>query len=169
MILSTLEGWYGVYYEDGGDVIGFWGLSLPEMNHRFMINGRTLYTWCAWDSLFIPEIIQKTAYVESTCPITGSKICLTVSPNQLEKIEPTGAVMSLLTPEVAKFRENVILNFCHYVHFIFSAESGHEWISQNKGTFLLSIHDAFILGHIKNQGRFNKTIKKSTLNWRENQ
>jgi len=160
VVKSTLKEWYGVYYDDSGDVVGFWGLALPEMNHRFMINGKTLYTWCAWDSLFIPELIQRTSQVESTCPVSGNKICLTVSPNKIEKVEPNGAVMSLITPEVRKIREDVIVNFCHYVHFFYSSNLGEEWISQNAGTFLLSIHDAFSLGHLKNLGRFNKEIKK---------
>jgi len=159
VVKSTLKEWYGVYFDDSGDVIGFWGLALPEMSHRFILNGKTLYTWCAWDSLFIPNLIQRTAHVESTCPVSGKKIYLTVSPKQLKKIEPTGAVMSLITPEAAKIRENVIMHFCHYVHFFYSRDLGHEWISQNQGTFLLSIHDSFALGHMKNQGRFNKIFK----------
>jgi alkylmercury lyase len=159
-VKTTLKEWYGVYYDECGEVIGFWGLAVPEMNHRFMIDGKTLYTWCAWDSLFIPELIQKTAQIESICPVSGNKICLTVSPIQIEKFEPTGAVMSLLIPEAAKIRQNVIMNFCHYVHFFYSSDLGHEWISQNERTFLLSIHDAFSLGHMKNKGRFNKVIKK---------
>jgi alkylmercury lyase len=158
VVQSILKEWYGVYFDERGDIIGFWGLALPEMIHRFILNGKTLYTWCAWDSLFIPDLIQKTAQVESPCPVSGKKVYLTVSPNHIEKMEPTGAVMSLLTPEAAKVRENVIMHFCHYVRFFYSHDLGHEWISQNRGAFLLSINDAFSLGHIKNKGRFNKII-----------
>jgi alkylmercury lyase len=41
------------------------------MHHRFEINGLTLWTWCAWDSLFIPEILAQTARVASRDPETG--------------------------------------------------------------------------------------------------
>jgi hypothetical protein len=31
-------------------------LAATAMHHRFEVDGRALSTWCAWDSLFIPEI-----------------------------------------------------------------------------------------------------------------
>src|SRR5216684_4315108 len=43
-VRETLSQWPGVYYDDTGAVIGFWGLALPEMSHRFQVDGRTLYT-----------------------------------------------------------------------------------------------------------------------------
>src|SRR3989442_9036358 len=42
------------YTDKQGRIIGFGGLAVREMPHRFKVDGRTLYTWCAWDSLFIP-------------------------------------------------------------------------------------------------------------------
>ena len=146
----------GIYCNAEGDVIGFWGLALPETDHRFVIEGRPLYTWCAWDSLFIPQIIQKTADVESTCPVTGDKIRLTISPEKVEKLEPPGAVMSFVTPEAAKIREDVVQHFCHYVHFFYSAEAGLKWTSENDGTFILSIEEAYQLGRKKNQVQFRE-------------
>jgi len=121
---NILNKWPGVYYNEDNYIIGYWGLALPKMSHRFAINGHTLYTWCAWDSLFIPEIINKTAHVESTCPVTGRKIQLTVTTDGIEKLNPASAVMSFVTPESFKIRENVISNFCHYIHFFISSEAG---------------------------------------------
>ena len=43
------------------------------MSHRFEVAGRTLYTWCAWDSLFLPQILGQEAEVESTCPLTAAE------------------------------------------------------------------------------------------------
>ena len=47
-----------VYPDDKGRVLGFGGLAAAQMQHRFDVRGRTLWTWCAWDSLFIPEILD---------------------------------------------------------------------------------------------------------------
>ena len=44
-----------IYCDDQGRVLGFAGLAATAMHHRF-VDGRALSTWCAWDSLFIPEI-----------------------------------------------------------------------------------------------------------------
>jgi hypothetical protein len=36
----------------------------------------------------------------------------------VEAVRPQTTVASFVTPERAKVEENVVLNFCHYVHFI---------------------------------------------------
>ncbi|HWP48513.1 MAG TPA: alkylmercury lyase MerB [Candidatus Limnocylindrales bacterium] len=158
VVNDILSRWWGIYYDEKDRIIGFWGLTLKPMSHRFEVNGHTLYTWCAWDSLFIPEIIQKTARVESTCPVTGAKIRLTVTPKDVKQLDPAGAVMSFITPEAAKIRENVIANFCHYVYFFSSAEAGTTWISKTPGTFLLSIDEAYYLGRKKNEFQFKEAL-----------
>jgi alkylmercury lyase len=55
---------YAAFYDDQGAVIGFGGLTVAEMPPRcFRVEGQVLYTWCAWDALFIPGILVKTAEV----------------------------------------------------------------------------------------------------------
>lgn len=142
--------WPGVYDDDGGRIVGYWGLALPEMDHRFEVGGQRLYTWCAWDSLFIPQILQTTARVESRCPETGCTIQLTVGPEGVEYLDPADIVMSFVVPDESKLRQDVIQHFCHYVHFFHSKEAGERWISQHPGVVLLSIEDAFELGRKKN-------------------
>jgi hypothetical protein len=41
--------------------------------------GVTLYAWCAWDTLFIPELLGRTARVESSC-LETKKVRLSVAP-----------------------------------------------------------------------------------------
>lgn len=60
---------------------------------------RTLYTWCAWDALIYPPILDRTAEVESTCPASGETIRLTVTPDGVESIDPSGAVLSFPDPD----------------------------------------------------------------------
>src|SRR5437879_5369419 len=57
-----------IYRDDEGRVLGFGGLAAAPMHHRLEVDGRTLWTWCAWDSLFIPEILGKRARVVSPDP-----------------------------------------------------------------------------------------------------
>ena len=49
----------GVYLDDSDRVIGFWGLTIQPMAHRLLVDDRVLYAWCAWDTLFLPELIGK--------------------------------------------------------------------------------------------------------------
>ena len=60
--------WPGVFLDEAQRVIGFWGLALPEMQHRYRVGERQLYTWCAWDTVFITPILNQVAEVESRCP-----------------------------------------------------------------------------------------------------
>ncbi len=98
---EILGQWPGVYYDGDGSVIAFWGLALPEMPHRFEVGGRTLYTWCAWDSLFIPEVLGKTARVTSADPVTKETISLVVGPDGVKEISPATTVVSFLTSRPA--------------------------------------------------------------------
>lgn len=64
LVEKRLAEWPGVFLRDGA-VIGFWGLALPEMSHRFEIEGKALHTWCAYDALFLPELIGQGAVKRS--------------------------------------------------------------------------------------------------------
>ena len=152
IVSEILDGWSGFHYEDNdGSSVGFLGLALQKMPHRFEVNGRTLYTWCAWDSLFIPEIIKETARVESTCQATGDRIRLTVSPDGVKEVDPAGTVMSFLIPDADKVNENVMASFCHFVHFFSSADVGQEWASEREGIWLVSVDEAYELGRRLNE------------------
>ena len=58
VIDNVLNKWLGVYFDDDAQIIGYWGLTLTPTSHRLLIDSQKLYTWCAWDSLFIPEILR---------------------------------------------------------------------------------------------------------------
>lgn len=154
-VKSILDSWPGVYYDDNQEIHGYWGLAIPKMNHSFKVDGQQLYTWCAWDALFIPQIINKTAYVESTCPVTNTKINLTVTPEGIVENSPENIVVSMINPDAGKFNEDVIKNFCHFIYFFSSENAGKEWISKNEGTFLLTLKETQELSKAKNYQQYN--------------
>src|SRR5881628_643284 len=39
-------------------IVGIMGLSLNEHPHRFVVNGVSLTTWCAEDTLFLPVLLK---------------------------------------------------------------------------------------------------------------
>ena len=75
---SALKGF--VYPDPQGRVAGFFGLATKPTHHRFTLEGRTLWTWCAGDSLFLPELLGETAEVESRDPEGGELVRLRISP-----------------------------------------------------------------------------------------
>jgi alkylmercury lyase len=144
-----------VYADDKRRVLGFGGLAAAPMHHRFEVEGRTLWTWCAWDSLFIPEILGRSARVTSPDPETGEIVRLVVRPDRIESAVPDGAVVSFIRPEARVFATsaaNVMAKFCHFVFFFSSRASGERWAAQHPDTFLYSLDVAFALAK-----RFNAT------------
>lgn len=148
---DIINAWPGVFKNNEGDLIGYWGLALTEMTHQIQINDNTLYNWCAWDSLFIPPLLDKTAEITSICPVTQKKIKLKVSREGVDYI-PSSAVMSFVKPQSGiKFDENVIVNFCHKIYFFSSESAAHKWEAENPETSIISIEEAFGLGQKKNE------------------
>ena len=157
-VKNITDEWPGIYYNDDSRIVGYWGLTTQEMGHRLKIDGITTYTWCAWDALFIPHIIGKTAEVESRDPVTKNTIKLTVTPTDgISNVTPSEAVISFLFPDTAEVMADVISSFCHYILFFESNSSAKKWISENEKKeelWILPIDEAFLLGLRKNEMQY---------------
>jgi len=149
-----LEKWPSVYHDNIGNVIGFWGLSIGEMPHKLLINGRELYAWCAWDTLFLPALLGSTTQISSCCSQSGKIIKLTIDPACIASVDPQTAVLSFITPDENGIREDVINNFCHSVLFFASPALGEQWVAEHPGTFLISVENAFELAQMINYQKF---------------
>jgi alkylmercury lyase len=150
-----------VYADDKGRVRGFGGLAATAMHHRFEVNGRALSTWCAWDSLFIPEILGRPARASSVDPESGEIIRLVITSERIESVEPIGTLMSFIRPDAHAFgtsAANVMTKFCHFIFFFASRSSGERWVDRNPGTFLLSLDDAFGLAKRFNANNFGSEL-----------
>jgi len=137
------------YADNEGRIIGFGGLAVREMPHRFKVDGRTLYTWCAWDSLFIPGLLGLEAEVESPVPGSTARVRLRVAPDEVKHVEPRSAVMSFLLPSAQTFQADVLkamASFCHYIFFFPDPEMAAAWTSSHPDTTVISVPDAFELG-----------------------
>ncbi|MGH8675649.1 MAG: alkylmercury lyase MerB [Burkholderiales bacterium] len=162
-VRDALRSWHGVQFDSAGSVVGYWGLTLSNTKHRLRVNGQSLYTWCAWDTLFIPTILDADAEVESTCPVSGEIVALRVTPRGVEPSGNADAVVSFVAPQKAKIEENLIKNFCHFVHFFATKENGRKWVSEHPGTLVLTIEEAWELGRRKNAAQYSRVLKSDFL------
>jgi alkylmercury lyase len=153
-----------LFRDDRGRVIGFMGLSVIEMgHHRVHIDGRALSAWCAWDTLFLPELLGRTAGVTSRCPITGEEISLiTVGLAGVADLHPAETVVSFMVPE-EPIGDDVIRSFCHFVHFFASEQAGRQWTIARDGAFLLSVADAYQLGRLTNRAAFGAALGSNPI------
>lgn len=112
--------------------------------------GEPIYAWCALDPFLIVPVIRRSAKVESTDPITGETITMTVMPDGVRAVSPPSTVVSFLVPD-KPFDQDAIQNFCHYVLTFASRDSAEQWTSksetgeacQREGIILLPMADAF--------------------------
>jgi alkylmercury lyase len=146
VVVATLKAWPGVFWDGQSRVVGFWGLAIPEMDHRFQAeNGKPMYAWCALDPFLIVPVIRRPARVESNDPVTSELITMTVTPQGIKDLSPATAVVSFLAPN-KPFDFDVIESFCHYVLNFASRESAERWASARDGIVLLPAAEAFEVG-----------------------
>jgi len=158
---GILDRWPGVFADSQRRIVGYWGLALPAAYaspHKLTIRGRKLSAWCAWDTLFLPQLLGQSAEIESACPTQGTTVRLTVSPERVERVQPVGARMSFLLPDAAAVQKDVVSTFCHFIHFFASRQAGESWAAQHSETFLLSIEEAYVLARRKNELQYGEIL-----------
>jgi len=139
--------------DSDGNVVGIAGLSQNQHPHRFTVNGIRLATWCAWDSLFLPVMLQQTALVSSQCPTTGETIRMTITPQGVTSKHPASAVISIVIPQPTtsglESVEEIWTTFCHHIHLFASPQAAQEWVAaQGQQIAILTIEEAFELGRL---------------------
>jgi alkylmercury lyase len=153
-----LAAWPGVYYDDERRVVGYWGLTITPMTHRLRVDGRELYAWCAWDTLFLPALLGRTIAVGSVCRASGDPVRLNVGPRGVESAEPERIAVSFLVPDTDAVRADVIASFCHYVHFFSSADGARPWLAQHPEAFLLGLDEAYEVGRRGTRARYTGAL-----------
>jgi len=158
-----LDDWPGVFSDVERRIVGYWGLSIPKAYgspHTIKMNGQMLSAWCAWDTLFLPQLVGHTAEIESVGPAAGNEIVrLTVTPARVERVEPVGAQMSILLPDAQEMQKDIVSSFCHFVHFFPSRQAAENWTAKHAGTFLVSIHEAHVLARLKNEAQYHEVLR----------
>lgn len=87
----------GFEFDADGKIVGA-ALTTRQTPHSVALEDKQLFAWCALDTLFIPGLLGETAEIESTCPVSITKIRLTVAPDGVTALEPAEAVISIVLP-----------------------------------------------------------------------
>jgi alkylmercury lyase len=157
----VLDGWPGVFSDSERRIIGYWGLSIAgayTSPHQLAIDGQKLSAWCAWDTLFLPQLLGKPAKVESRSPGPGGAVKLIVTPTEVDNVEPEDAHVSFLMPDAAEAQKDIVTAFCHFVHFFPSRPAGEAWAAQHPGTFILSVAEAHAIARRKNRAQYGEAM-----------
>ena len=146
-LAAALARWPNVERDEHGRVVAFSGLSLTPTPHRFTVAGQRLYTWCAWDTLFLPAMLDQSAHVESNCPVSGHAVRLTAEPSGFRDVHP-GDVWVSFPPAAATSTTDITGTFCCHVHFLAGRAAANQWLSKHAGATVLALPEAFELGRL---------------------
>ncbi len=141
-VVGRLSSWPNVERDEAGQVVAFSGLTLRPTAHGFRVGTRRLHTWCAWDTLFLPALIGSSIAVGSTCPATAEAITLAATPNDVQRVQPASAVLSIRHPDDG-FSADTRASFCRHAHFLASEDAFARWAGRADGTCAVSIDDGF--------------------------
>ena len=146
----------GGEFDEEGRVLGN-ALTLKPTPHRFVVNGRSLYAWCALDTIFLPGLLAETAEVESTCPITGEIIRLTITSDGVTQYSPAVAVLSIAVPGVSCNREEAdgevdrairARESCQQMYFFSTRTAAEEWVKDYPGVVIFTIEETWQLARV---------------------
>ncbi len=142
---SALERWPNVELDDSGCVVGFSGLSLAPTPHRFAVQGSSLYTWCAWDTLFLPVLLGEPASVHSSCRVTGTELELKVTPSGVASARPEELFVSFPALAITDTAD-ITGSFCCHVHFLAGAPAAEAWRERHPDGTVFPLETAYELG-----------------------
>ena len=132
------------------EITGVMGLSLNDHPHRLTVADIPLSAWCALDTLFLPSLLRQTATIESLSPVSRLPIKLRVSPERVEDVSPTSAVISIVIVDLNADNmasvEAVWSAFCDHVHFFVTREEAEGWSASRNDIAILTVDEGFTLG-----------------------
>lgn len=141
-VAAVINEHMNVEYDENGRIVGA-GLTLRPTPHKVLVDGRTLYTWCALDALMYLPLLERLVQVESLCAATAAPLRMTVTPQGVEALDPPTAVISILKPEKGS---SVRQAFCNHVNFFRSAEVAAPWLAHHQAATILPVAKAYQLG-----------------------
>jgi len=123
-----------------GNIIAFSGLSLIPTNHRIVINGKKLYTWCAIDAIFFTEWLDVASQIFSEDPIDKTPVELQIEGDHLLWTKPYPLFISWVeTIDACDIRGSL----CNHVSFFASEKTAKQWLENNPDGKILTIDDFF--------------------------
>jgi len=129
----------GAEFNEEGNLVG-WGLTLVPTPHKYRANGHDLYAWCAADTISFPSVLNHTAVIESPDPISGEIVRLTVTPDGIEGLNPSSAVVSW---SLESDLDNIRGSFCNLTHFFASQETAAQYVTDRPGLVIVSVESVF--------------------------
>lgn len=130
-------------FDEQGQIVG-WGITLLPTQHQFRLQEHLLFTWCAFDTVLFPPLLQVEAQVQSICSVSGLPITFVATPKGILDLRPATSVLSLILP--TQRCDCARGTFCRQSLFFQSEEVAAPWLASHPEAVLLSVGEAAQVG-----------------------
>ena len=129
-------------FDTHGRVTELFGITREPTLHRIEVGGEVLYSCCALVAHIVPAILRESAAIESTDPVSGSKIKLAISADfELQLVDPMTAYASMVDCAFDQIIDNPRNNFCCHVKHFATSESAAEFCGKSSDRYVMTIAD----------------------------
>lgn len=133
-------------------------LTLNPTQHRFRVNEIEMYTWCSLDAMHLPGLLGRKAEVESSDPVSGEKINLTIPPNSTPTYHPPGTVLSImLTPGDRNGPQSPV---CSQMLFFAARGNAEIWIQDHPEATIMTVEEVYQLVREHVHAPLEKALKQ---------
>lgn len=126
-----------IQLDDSGNMIGS-AISLVPSNHKFELDGKTLYAWCAYDAIYAPGVIGVNALIDSVDPLSNESIRIEMSPTGVIGSEPEGVFVTVVDMD-ADTRGGAQSPRCSQMHFFVSEDNAKKWSAGRPGISVMTV------------------------------
>lgn len=114
--------------DETGAIVALYPFSVTPTATTVQLAGVTRHAMCAIDALGIAPMLGRATTIQSTCPVSGEALTLTVEPGGVREYAP--ATLAVLYRRAAGPAH---LNRCGATRFFRSPEDGRRWLATNGG------------------------------------
>jgi alkylmercury lyase len=112
---------HGQLERDGDLLVGAHGLTRRTTPHALTIEGRRLYTWCAYEAVAIPVALGASARATTTCPACRGPLIVDVDAGHVPDAE-TPVLWMPIGP-----CERLIEDFCAHANLFCTRDHLDDW------------------------------------------
>jgi alkylmercury lyase len=140
-----------VEYSAASEISAYRGVTLNQTKHNVFHNNSKIYTWCAFDTLFLADLLAKPVSISSNCPTCFKAIACKVTDHDLTNFKSTDIVMSFIIPNKVDICEDLQNAFCCKVHFFCNEQCGSEWINLSSEIGFFDLADSLVIAQERNR------------------
>ncbi len=147
-----------LHYNDDRAIVAYRGITLMPTQYRIEIDFFTektvVFTWCAFDSLFLADLLKQNLTIFAECPTCHQAIKLALANNKTFDSTKYPLYMSFILPSRDSYNQDLVNSFCDNIHFFCNEICVVN--APNKLTYIqfFSISDAMKIAKQRNKAYF---------------